>query len=396
MMTARKHPMLLLAGLVLMAGPQLHSAHADSWPPELSLYQAFPGNAELDIGGSASLAVMDDSSPRQPWASGDLKLTPRLHRDYDSGLVLGLNATLAVGDRLSRGRYGGNFLEKAYGQARTGLGTLEVGMTDGAGYALAVSGPVVDGQVALDDPQTVFFRDSATRRPVGDIFALRTQVGASANYAKFAYLSPALFGAQVALSFTPSQGKDGLPFVSAGPPVNGRQADIWEAALRYSDDFGPVTLTGSAALAEGRAEHKSPGQEGVSDIGLGLRADYAIDDDTALSLGGAWRQSNAHAFDITQSFKTGVTRVGQLSAELTHGAWSFGLESGSGTADASSALPTLTLHAYQAVLGYTLNSNILVSAGWQRQDYARSSGVFDNGLSRITMDAGFLHLNLHV
>ena len=42
------------------------------------------------------------------------------------------------------------------------------------------------------------------------------------------------------------------------------------------------------------------GQEGVSDLGFGLRADYPVNDDLSLSLGGAYRQSNAYAFDINQ------------------------------------------------------------------------------------------------
>ena len=166
---------------------------------------------------------------------------PRLHRDYDSGLSLGLDATLAVSDPLSRGRYDGDVFEKVLARSRTGLGRVEIGLTDGAGYALAVGGPKVDAQVSLDDPQTTFFRDPDTNGAVIDMFALRTEVGASSNYAKFAYVSPALFGAQLALSFTPSQGKNVLPFLTAGPHVPGRQADIWEAGLRYSDDFGPVT-----------------------------------------------------------------------------------------------------------------------------------------------------------
>ena len=123
---------------------------------------------------------------------------------------------------------------------------------------------------SLDDPQTTFFRDPSTNRALTDIFALRTEVGASSNYAKFAYVSPALFGAQLALSFTPSEGKDVLPFLHAGPaccrdarPISGK------AALRYSDDVGPVTLQRLWRRAEGRGEHKLPGQEGVSDLGAG-------------------------------------------------------------------------------------------------------------------------------
>ena len=90
-----------------------------------------------------------------------------------------------------------------------------------------------------------------------------------------------------------------LPFLTAGPHVLKRQADIWEAGPRYSDDFGPVTVTGYGGVAEGRGEHKLARQEGVSDLGLGLRADYGVNDDLSLSLGGSYRHSNAYAFDVT-------------------------------------------------------------------------------------------------
>src|SRR6202000_2695144 len=142
-------------------------------------------------------------------------------------------------------------------EARTGLDRVEIGQTDGAGYTMAVGGPKVDAQVSLDDPQTTFFRNPLTHRAVTDMFALRTAVGASSNYAKFAYVSPALFGAQLALSFTPGQGKEVLPFLHAGPQVPDRQADMWEAGLRYSDDFGPVSLTGYGGIADGGDEHKA-------------------------------------------------------------------------------------------------------------------------------------------
>ena len=109
-----------------------------------------------------------------------------------------------------------------------------------------------------------------------------------------------------------------------GPHVPGRQADIWEAALRYSDDVGPVTLTGYGAVAEGRAEHKLPGQEGVSDLGAGLRADYPLNDDISLSLGGAYRQSNAYGFDINQSWQAAPPASAHVSASVTYDAWMAG------------------------------------------------------------------------
>ena len=128
----------------------------------LSPFQAPIGDAQLSVGAAASGAVFDSNLKRQPAASGSAKVMPRLHRDYDSGLALGLDATLAVSDPLSRGRYGGDFFEKVFGEVRTGLGRVEIGQTDGAGYVLAAGGPKVDAQVSLDDPQTTFFRDPNT------------------------------------------------------------------------------------------------------------------------------------------------------------------------------------------------------------------------------------------
>ena len=94
--------------------------------PSLPQFQAEIGDAQLSVGGTASGAVFDSNLKGQPGASGSAKLMPRLHRDYDSGLSLGLNATLAVSDPLSRGRYGGDFFEKLFGEVRTGLGRVEI------------------------------------------------------------------------------------------------------------------------------------------------------------------------------------------------------------------------------------------------------------------------------
>ena len=102
--------------------------------------------------------------------------------------------------------------------------------------------------------------------------------------------------------------------MNAGPHLPGRQADIWEAALRYETDLGPVSLSAYGAVSESRAEHKLPGQEGVSDLGAGLHADYPLDDETSLSLGGSYRQSNAYGFDINQTWQAGTTRVGHISS----------------------------------------------------------------------------------
>jgi hypothetical protein len=322
---------------------------------------------------------------------------PELKRDYDSGLSLGLNSTFTLADPLSRGRYDGDVIERLAGVARTGLGKIEIGITDGAGYDLAVMGPRVDPAVSLNDPRTSFFRDPVTHRAMTDMFPLRTEVGASSNYSKIVYTSPFLFGAQLALSFTPSEGKQ-LPFLNAGPHVPGRQVEFWEAALRYETDletkWGAVSLSGYGAVAEARAEHKLPGQEGVSDLGAGLRADYPLTDEIGLSLGGAYRQSNSYGFDVNQSWQAGTTRVSHVSAALTYNQWMAGLEYGNGVADAVANLPRLALNGMEASVGYRLSDSIQMSAGWQRQSYSRGTGLFFNSAPQLKMDAVYLHLNL--
>ena len=374
---------------------------APAWADDLTLAApSFPvGDAELRLDALAAGAVMTADQPGDDAnATGVAKLMPVLKRDHDSGLALSLDGTFTLADPLSRGRYNGDAVEKLYGEIGTGLGRVQVGLTDGAGYALA-QGPVsTDPQIALDDPQTTFFRDPITHRAVTDMFALRTEVGASSNYGKFAYVSPELFGAQIALSFTPTEGKL-LPFEDAGPDVPGRQADIWEAALHYSDEVGPVTLSLYAAGAESRAEHKLPGQVGVGDLGAGLRADYPVNDDITLSLGAAYRQSNAYAFDINRSYDGAMTRVMDVSGGVTDGNWSAALEYGNGVAGSVASLGVngarLGLNGLEASLGYALSPGIQVSAGWQHLNYGRDQGVFYNGAARLSLDAAFLHLTFH-
>ena len=371
-----------------LAGPaQAQSLAPLSWPV---------GQADLKLAGDASGALFE---PHQPnWdgtqASGALRLMPELKRSYDSGLSLGLGGTFAAADPLSRGRYDGDVIERLAASAQTGLGKIEVGVTDGAGYLLGLTGPQVDPGVSLDDARTSFFRDPLTHRAVTDMFALRTQVGASSNYAKIVYTSPALFGAQLALSFTPSEGKQ-VPFLNAGPHLPGRQVEFWEAALRYETDVGPVTLSGYGAVSESRAEHKLPGQEGTSDLGAGLKADYPLDEDISLSLGGAYRQSNAYAFNVNQTWQAGTTRVGHISTGLTYKAWMVGLEYGNGVADAVAGLPRLGLGGLQASIGYKISDSASVSTGWQHQTYSRNRGLFFNGTPQLKMDAIYLHLKLN-
>ncbi len=384
----RSRNLAWLTALVLAT----QAAHAQELTvPEI---QEPVGDAIFRLTGVAEGALFDASQKTR--VSGMLALDPTLSRLYDSGLSLALAGRFVAADPLSRGRYDGDVLEYLAASAHSGLGKLEIGLTDGAAYQLAMfaqTDPKADVGVALEDPRTSFFRDTGGRAVI-NMFALRSEGGASSNYAKFVYMSPDLFGARLAVSFTPTEGKE-LPFLNAGPHRPGRQADIWEMALKYQDDVGPVTLTGFAALAEGRGEHKLPGQEGVSDMSAGLRADYPIREDITVSLGGSFRQSNAYGFDINQSWQAGVTRVGHVSGMIGYDSWRASVEYGTGNADAVAALPRMGLNGWDIALARDLSPSLAVSAGWQKLNYSRGSGLFFNGAPQLKMDAVFLHLKLN-
>ncbi len=374
----------VMAGLAVAA-----PAYADVTPLVLPVAEA-----ELFLNGSAQGAVF---APRQPGngqanASGILRFSPTLKRSYDSGFSWSLNATLQASDRLARGRYDGDVLEKAYAETSLLLTTIRIGQTDGAGYNLAISGPRA-GQ-AIDDAQISFFADPVTGRAVTDLFPLRTAVGSSSNFAKIAVESPTLFGLTIALSFTPSEGKNVLPWLSPGPQATGRQATMWEGAIRYSDDFGPFTLSAYAAMADARAERKLPGQEGIGDYGVGARIDHHLDDSLTLSLGGSWRQSNAYAFDSHRSYNGAATRAMDASAGLRWNDWSLAMEYAHGAADAIPGQPRLNLNGTQISLAYEFDRSIGISAGWQHLGYSRNAGAFYDGSRRLSLNALYLQLSL--
>ena len=383
------------AGLAMLAAASLGiGAEPRAWAQTLDPFTMDVGNAELTVGAAARGAVF---SADQPGSGANLagvaKLTARLQQTDDTGLTLGLSSTVAVHDRLSFGRYDGDLLEKLYGEARTGLGTVRLGLADGASADLAVAGPVADTAVSLNDPSVTFFRDS-NGDAVANIFTLRTPGGPSSNYAKIVYESPNIFGVQLGLSFAPSEGKNVLPFLAAGPQVAGRQADMWEGGLRYTDDFGPLSLSAYGGASFGRAEHKLPGQEGVSDYAAGLRGDYSINDDLTVSLGGAWHSTNAYAFDINRSDAGATTRIAHVSGGLTYGGWSSSLEYGTGVAGSVAGNARLGLNGMEAQLARTVSDSLLASVGWQHLIYGRDTGTFYDGSRRLSLDAVFFHLSL--
>jgi hypothetical protein len=359
-------------------------------------------NLQLKLRGSANGSAYAASQPDAPGldqsgVTGAATFAANLERDYDSGIQISLKGMFEVyHDRLSIDNYGGDFVEKVYGVVQTGLGRIEIGNADGAAFVLANTGPVVEGDISIDNTNASFFKDPSTGTAFINIFALNSATEASLNYAKVSYYSPRLFGIQVAGSFTPSEGKDVIPFLSNGPDVPNRQKSIWEAAVSYTDTFGPVSLSFSGGWSTGHADNKTPGHAGLTDWSLGTELDYSINDDWKFAIGGAYRHSNAYAFNTNDVQASGETTSKHLSATLSNGSWIVGGELGQGDADGHLGSPNIGVQGQSATIGYVLNSNMQINVGWEHFIYKRNTGAFYNGLPRIGMDAGFLHLQFQV
>lgn len=359
-------------------------------------------NVNLKIGGTANGSLYAAEQPDAPGldqsgVTGAAVLAASLQRTYDSGLSISLKSSFQVyHDDLSIDNYGGDFVEKVYGVVQTGLGRVEIGNADGAAYTLAVTGPVVESDISIDNTNASFFRDPSTGTAFINVFALNSAAEASLNYAKISYYTPRLFGLQLAASFTPSEGKEVVPFLSNGPDIPDRQKNIWEAAVSYNGDLGPVSLQLSGGWSAAHDDNKTPGHAGLTEWSIGAQADYALSDDVKLSLGGAYRKSNAYAFNINSVFASGETISNHLSATITTGSWIVGGELGEGTADGRLGSPDLSVHGASATIGYVLNSNIQLNLGWEHFTYKRDTGAFYDGSQNVSMDAGFLHLQFQV
>ncbi|HVU21700.1 MAG TPA: hypothetical protein VHE09_13295 [Rhizomicrobium sp.] len=390
------------------AGVALAAMTGPAWALDFSGWNVSPyettigDNLQLKLRGSVNGSAYwadqpDAANLDQSGVTGAATFAANLERDYDSGLQISLRSVFEVyHDRLSIDNYGGDFVEKVYGVVQTGLGRVEIGNTDGAAFVLANTGPVVEGDISIDNTNASFFKDPSTGQAFINVFALNSATEASLNYAKISYYSPRLFGLQIGASFTPSEGKDVLPFLNSGHDIPNRQTNIWEAAVSYTDTFGPVSLSFSGGVSGGHNDNRTPGHAGLTDWSLGSEVDYSINDDWKVAFGGAYRQSNAYTFGLNDVLASGQTTSSHLSATLSNGSWIVGGELGSGTADGRLGDPTIGVRGASATVGYVLNSNMQLNVGWERFHYTRDTGTFYNGAPRINMDAMFLHLQFQV
>ncbi len=392
-----------LCGIVFSVAVIAGDARAADEQAALDVLPSEPLNWMLDtvdvtLGGSAGGAVSYSSEQSGPadsrgsnrgQASGQLRSWVRVQQTLDNGMIFGIRTDVLIAhDHLSGDIFDSDTIERLFAFAQTGFGRLEIGEQDGAGYALALTGPEIDPQVSLEARTISLFRNPVTHRDFAQFFKQVTAVQTTSNYAKLNYLSPRLFGLQIGVSFTPQTVRTPLPWT--GNPSNrpNTQQNIWEIATNYTGYISGVAVGVSAGYAQGSQRDKAPGGADLYDWSFGAELAYTIED-TKLTVGGAYRGTNAWLLDVTEVARGFATTGDHISATVERGPWRVGAE----TSSAHAAGPTdYTITGYQTTLGYQFTPALTLSAGWQWYGYARNNGLFFNGRPSIRMNAGYLGL----
>jgi hypothetical protein len=356
------------------------------------------GNTEIRLGGFAGgalFAAAQEEGPGFPGgyenmgASALATSNVRLQRTFDTGLVLGARADfLLYRDRLSGDNYDSDTVQRFYLFAQTGFGRVEIGQQDGAAYTLGLTGPLVDQQVTLEARNISLFRDPTTGEDFGAFFQQVTTVQNSSNFAKINYVSPRLFGVQVGASFTPQTVRTPLPFTGNPSDDPNQQHSIWEIAASYTGYFSGVAVGVTGGFAHGKLKNRTDGHDDLFDWAVGTQLAYSVDD-AKISFGGAYRGTNSYLLDLGEVRGDSRTRMVQLSATFEKPMWLTGVEFSNG---AIKGPVDFTVTGFQLSAGYKVNTNMQLTIGWQHYNYSRDAGAFYNGLSEISMNAGFLSL----
>jgi hypothetical protein len=378
----------------------LVSAGAAEWADALALeppHWEFD-NYEIRLGGRAAGALFstfEGASPAHPGGydttgvSAVANANVRIQRTLDTGMVLGARSDfLLYHDDLSGDNYDNDTVERLYLFAQTGFGRVEIGEQDGAAFTLGLVGPIVSEEVTLENRNISLFRDPTTGGDFAGFFQQVTNVQSSSNYPKINYVSPRLLGIQIGASFTPNTVRSPLPWTGNPSDDPNQQHAIWEVAASYTGYFSNIAVGLSAGYAHGRLKNRTPGFENLYDWALGAQLAYTISD-IKLSVGGAYRGTNSYLLNVRDVRSDASARMAHLSAMAEKGSWLLGLEFSN--ADLNGPVD-YEVTGYQAALGYRLNANMQITAGWQWYNYQRNIGTFYDGAPSIERNGGFLTL----
>ncbi|HWA29714.1 MAG TPA: porin [Rhizomicrobium sp.] len=364
-------------------------------PPSAQLGD-WTASAGMSLSGAA-YAAHQDGGENPKGVQAFAVVAPSIARTFSDGWEAGVRSSMLVyHDHLSGDNYGNDVFEKFYLYADTPYGRVEIGQQDGVGYSQSVAAPVVDGPPAINDANVTMFRDpSAGGNALIGIFNLRTGMFISANDAKISYISPRFGGVAFGVSYTPYQTKAFLPFTMTGHHVADRVNDMVEGVVNYSGQIGDWKLQAFTALGSGRDAARTMGHDDPWDWSVGGETDTALGD-AKLSLGVAYRISNAYTFNMQQAASGARTSNVDLGATYAAGPWTVGFEYETGTADAAFGAPALKESGWNPSVGYAVTANLQMTLGWQALHFHRDAGVFYNGKSAVDANGAYLHANFQI
>jgi hypothetical protein len=373
-------------------------ARADEgWIAPLStpIGDGWTASLAVNLSGAA-YATHQDGGVDRDGVQAFAVLAPGVVKDFADGWQIGAKGSiLAYHDHLSGDNYGNDVFELGYLYAQTPYGRIEIGQANGAAYSQSVTAPVVDSPVAINDANVTFFKDPATGGAFNGIWNLRTGVFTSANYSRISYIAPRIGGWQLAVSYTPYQAKGFPPFLDRDHHIPDRATNFLEGSANYTAQWGSWNLQAYTAIGTAHDAARTPGHDDAWDWRAGFEADYSFDD-SKLSVGSAYRISNAYTFNIQQAAAHGETSNIDTSIVYAFGPWIAGVEYETGIADGVLGQPTLHQNGWNPSIAYAVNANLQLTLGWQYLHFRQSTGVFYNGKPSIGMDAAYLHANINI
>jgi hypothetical protein len=387
----------LCAAALAAAAPAYAGDTPDGWFAPLSTPVADGWTASLGVNLSgAAYATHQGGGVDPDGVQAFAVFAPSLVKDFADGWEVGVKGSvLAYHDHLSGDNYGNDVFELGYVYAQTPYGRVEIGQQNGVAYSQSVTAPVVDSPVAINDANVTFFKDPATGRAFNGIWNLRTGVFTSANYSKISYIAPRIAGLQLGVSYTPYQAKGFPPFLDGDHHIADRATNFLEGSANYTVQSGNWNVQAYTAIGTAHDAKPSAAHDDAWDWGAGVETDYSFDD-SKLSLGTAYRISNAYTFDIQQAAPHGVTSNLDSSIVYTFGPWIAGVEYETGIADGVLGQPTLHENGWNPSVAYVVNSNLQLTLGWQTLHFRESARDFYNGKPSVGMDAVYLHANINI
>ncbi len=265
----------------------------------LAANTASAADIDTSLGGFVKLQYAFLDPGRQPVGSDGARIDGEAHLSVDGQTDTGIT----YGGRLQLLRAAKPRDNGTYIQAGWAWGEFRLGDYGGAARELTIEAPTV-GIGQIDGDLDRFGGPSALLVP----YALNND-----DSTKLTYLSPAVFGIRLGLSYTPELAGGGIEAVPDRHIAGiDRHRDVIEAALNASRDIGAVTVTAGGSAVFGAAEAGSH----LHDLAGGAAGVKAVWN--GLTIGGGFVYDGADTLPLDR--RPGHVGIESVISEINFGA----------------------------------------------------------------------------